>query len=45
MFGLGKSWLMIAATALVAAVAAALSGYAGYAVRRLFKKPARKESS
>jgi hypothetical protein len=42
MFGLGQSWLMIPATALIAAVAAALSGYAGFAVRALFKKTARK---
>ena len=45
MFGLGRSWLMIAATALVAALAAGLSGYAGYAVRGLFKKPGKKEST
>jgi hypothetical protein len=38
MFGLGGSWLPILATALVAALAAALSGYAGYAVRALFAK-------
>jgi hypothetical protein len=36
MFRLGDSWLMIVATALIAAIAAALSGYAGYAVRGLF---------
>jgi len=41
MFGLGRSWLMIVATALVAAVAAGISGYAGYAVRAFFKKPAK----
>ena len=41
MFGLGKSWLMIVATALVAAVAAGISGYAGYTVRALVKKPAK----
>jgi hypothetical protein len=45
MFGLGRSWPMIAATALVAALAAGLSGYAGLAVRRLFRKPAGKETS
>ncbi|MGD1009618.1 MAG: hypothetical protein ABR951_05635 [Candidatus Aminicenantales bacterium] len=38
MFGLGGSWLMIPATALVAAIAAAVSGYAGYAVRALVKR-------
>jgi hypothetical protein len=38
MFGLGRSWLMILATALVAAVAAAVAGYAGYTVRAIFKK-------
>jgi hypothetical protein len=38
MFGLGASWLMILVTALVAAVAAAFSGYTGYAVRNLFKR-------
>lgn len=36
MLRLGESWLMIVATALIAAIAAALSGYAGYAVRGLF---------
>ena len=41
MFGLGRSWMMIVATALVAAVAAGVSGYAGYAVRALIKKPAK----
>jgi hypothetical protein len=45
MFGLGKSWSMIAATALVAALAAGLSGYAGFAVRKMFRKPAGKETS
>ena len=38
MFGLGRTWLMVPATALVAALAAAFSGYAGYAVRALFKR-------
>lgn len=38
MFGLGRSWLMVLATGLVAGLAAAFSGYAGYAVRALFKK-------
>ncbi len=37
MFGLGKSWLMIFITGLIAALAAAVSGYAGYAVRKLSK--------
>jgi hypothetical protein len=39
MFGLGKSWLMVFVTALIAAVAAGVSGYAGYSVRALVKKP------
>jgi len=38
MFGLGASWLMILVTALVAGIAAAFSGYAGFAVRALFKR-------
>ena len=38
MFGLGRPWLMVLATALIAAVAAAFSAYAGHAVRALFKK-------
>lgn len=38
MFGLGRSWLMVPATALVAGLAAAFSGYAGYAVRALFRR-------
>jgi len=41
MFGLGKSWLMVFVTTLIAAVAAGVSGYAGYAVRGLFKKAER----
>ena len=45
MFGLGKSWPLIAATALVAALAAGLSGYAGYATRRVFNKPGEKRRS
>jgi hypothetical protein len=45
MFGLSRSWPMIAATALVAALSAGLAGYAGYAVRALFKGPAKKEPS
>ena len=43
MFGLGRSWLMIVATALVAAVAAGISGYAGYAVRAFVKKSTKNE--
>jgi hypothetical protein len=42
MFGLGRHGLMIAATTLVAAIAAGLSGYAGYAVGVLFRKPAKR---
>jgi hypothetical protein len=38
MFGLGESWLMILAAGLVAGLAAAFSGYAGYAVRALFRR-------
>jgi hypothetical protein len=38
MFGLPASWPMIAITALIAGIAAAFSGYAGYAVRALFRK-------
>jgi hypothetical protein len=45
MFGLGQPWTMIAATALVAALAAGLAGYTGYAVRGLVRNPARKEPS
>jgi hypothetical protein len=45
MFKLGEPWLMVLATGAIAAVAAALSGYAGYAVRCLFKRPVRKEPS
>jgi hypothetical protein len=41
MFGLGKSWLMVVFTALVAAIAAGVSGYAGHAVRALVKRPAK----
>ncbi len=44
MFGMGKPWLMIPATGLVAGLAAAFSAYAGYAVRALFKKPAVKRA-
>lgn len=38
MLGLPASWPMVLITALIAGVAAAFSGYAGYAVRVLFKK-------
>ncbi len=38
MFGFERSWMMVLATALIAAVAGALSGYAGYTVRALFKR-------
>ncbi len=38
MFGLGSSWLMVFVTGLIAAVAAGVSAYAGYAVQGLFKK-------
>jgi hypothetical protein len=41
MFGLGSSWPMVLVTGLIAAVAAGVSGYAGYAVRALGKKPAK----
>lgn len=43
MFGVGKSWLMVLATALIAAIAAGVSGYAGYAVRGLFNKAGKQE--
>ena len=45
MFGLRKSWLMIFITGLIAAVAAGVSGYAGYTVRALVKKPAKQRTS
>jgi hypothetical protein len=35
MFGLGNSWLLIAATALLAALAGAVSGYAGHSFMAL----------
>jgi hypothetical protein len=38
MFGLGTSWLLIVAAGLVAAIAGAVSGYAGQSVRGLFRK-------
>ena len=42
MFSLGRPGPMIAVTALVAAVAAGLSGFAGYTVGVLFRKPAKR---
>lgn len=45
MFGLGRPWTVIAATALVAALSAGLAGFAGYAVRALFKVRTKKEQS
>jgi len=45
MFGLGSSWLMVLATGLIAAVAAGVSGYAGYAVRSVYKKAGKGEPS
>jgi hypothetical protein len=45
MFGLGRPWLMIVTTALIAAIAAGISGYAGYAVRTFVKKSAKKRIS
>lgn len=41
MFGLGNSWLLVLAAGLVAAVAAGLSGYAGYALGRIVKERAK----
>jgi hypothetical protein len=41
MFGFGASWLMILVTALVAALAAAFAGHAGFAVRKLLKRTSR----
>ena len=38
MLHLGNSWLLILATALVAAVAGAVSGYAGFAARAVVKR-------
>ena len=38
LFGLGQGWLMIIVTALVAGVAAAFAGTAGYSVKRILKK-------
>jgi hypothetical protein len=38
MFGLGRPWTTVAATALVGAIAAGLAGTAGYAVRAAFRK-------
>jgi hypothetical protein len=45
MFGLGRAWPMIIATALVAALAAGLAGYAGYACRKLIGITTRKGPS
>ncbi|MBN2266166.1 MAG: hypothetical protein JW775_10175 [Candidatus Aminicenantes bacterium] len=45
MFGLGRPWTMVAATALVAALAAGLAGYAGCAVRGLIGRKMTKEPS
>lgn len=45
MFGLGNPWLLILATGLLAAVAAAVSAYAGYSVRRIIEKNARPTDS
>jgi hypothetical protein len=45
MFGLGRPWAMIAATALAAAAAAGLAGYSGYAVRASVKRPVKREAS
>lgn len=39
MFGFERSWMMVLASALVAALAGALSAYAGYALRALLKRP------
>jgi hypothetical protein len=38
MFGLAATWPILLITALIAGIAAALSGYAGYAVRAVFKR-------
>ncbi len=38
LFGLQASWPMVLITALIAGIAAAFSGYAGYAVRAILKK-------
>lgn len=43
LFGLGGPWTMIAAATLVATAAAGISGYAGYAVRDVFRKRIGKE--
>ena len=40
MFGLGRGWLMVPVAALVAALAGAVSAYAGYAVRAARRKRA-----
>lgn len=41
MFKVGDARLLMLAAGLVAALAAGLAGYAGYAVKRLFKAPAK----
>lgn len=41
MFKVGDAWFVLLATGLVAALAAGLAGYAGYAVKRLFNAPPR----
>jgi hypothetical protein len=41
MFGLGNPWLLVLSAGLVAAVAAGLSGYAGYALGRVVKERAK----
>ena len=43
LFKMGDARLLVVATGLVAALAAGLAGYAGYAVKRLFKAPAKME--
>jgi len=43
LFKTGNARLLVVATGFVAALAAGLAGYAGYAVRRLFKAPATTE--
>ena len=45
MFGLGRSWLMVLAAGLVAGLAAAFSGYAGYAVRALFRRAPKEKAA
>jgi hypothetical protein len=45
MLRIGHPVLLVPVTGLVAGVAAGLAGYAGYAVGRLFRAPAKKERS